>query len=600
MKKRLLSLLTLLAAIALISVATVVPAFAESGDLDGIAIHCDLDREGNGRIVEIWQVDVPDDWTEMYIVKGNLGKMKITDLQVTDLETGKNFTYTGSNWDIDRSRKEKANKCGTFIDDDGALELCWGVGSSGLHRYQVSYNMSNMVQSFEDDCDGFNIRFVNDGLSSPPEAIKITISADDFDFTRDDTKFWAFGLEGNIAIDNGDIVVTSEEHGYINYVNLLCQFTDSKFSPNVSRDIPFKTLKETAFENSDYESGNVTEDDDIFSDESSAAASGVGLFIVGMLVFVFTKLIGAAKVEDINVSSITRAEKKNVNYCRELPFDGDINTTYTALKLMNEENEKGNIMSAYILKWIKNGYITVHKEPPTGLKALLSSREEACFTFSENFGPDAYGIEGKLWLILRDAAGKDGILQEKEFEKWSNRHYSRIEEFFDAVESSGKNHIRVDCCTNIETGKLIKRKDTVLTPEGKRQFLNVLGFRKYLKEFTIINEREAKEVELWGEYLVYATLYGIADEVADEFKKILPDYFDNPNYGVYGAGGDFTAMDYLLWINLANSFSQSSYNGYHQGISAAEMHTASMGGGGFTSFGGGGGFSGGGTGGGGR
>ena len=140
---------------------------------------------------------------------------------------------------------------------------------------------------------------------------------------------------------------------------------------------------------------------------------------------------------------------------------------------------------------------------------------------------------------------------------------------------------------------------TVLSETGKQKFLELLGFKKFLKEFTIINEREARDVGLWGDYLTYAALFGIADEVAEQFKELVPDFFSNPQaYGYYGAGWD--TYDMLWMMHWMNRFSNTAYNSYMAGRSAQEINTASSGGGGFSSFGGGGGFSGGGIGGGGR
>lgn len=57
-----------------------------------------------------------------------------------------------------------------------------------------------------------------------------------------------------------------------------------------------------------------------------------------------------------------------------------------------------------------------------------------------------------------------------------------------------------------------------LTPEGEREYQNLLAFRKYLTDFTAIGERAPREVHLWQDYLIYATLMDCAPEV----RKSLP------------------------------------------------------------------------------
>ena len=109
--------------------------------------------------------------------------------------------------------------------------------------------------------------------------------------------------------------------------------------------------------------------------------------------------------------------------------------------------------------------------------------------------------------------------------------------------------------------------------------MQLLGLKKYLTEFSLINEREIKETAIWQDYLVYATLMGIADKTIKQFKKIYPDMaleFDEYECN-------------MLWIM---SYNRTCYKSMH----ASELER-SAGSGGSSSFGGGGGFSGGGGGG---
>jgi uncharacterized membrane protein len=55
--------------------------------------------------------------------------------------------------------------------------------------------------------------------------------------------------------------------------------------------------------------------------------------------------------------------------------------------------------------------------------------------------------------------------------------------------------------------------------------VQLLGLRKFLLDFSLIAERGIKEMPLWREYLVYATLFGIADKVSENFAEVYSDYF---------------------------------------------------------------------------
>lgn len=100
--------------------------------------------------------------------------------------------------------------------------------------------------------------------------------------------------------------------------------------------------------------------------------------------------------------------------------------------------------------------------------------------------------------------------------------------------------------------------------EGKKLY----GLKKYLIEFSKIGEKEPIEVKLWDEYLMYAQIFGIAKEVAKQFKKLYPEIIENSNYG----------FDYDTFM-FVNAISNTS-------MTYASSYSSSGGGGG--SFGGGG------------
>ena len=46
---------------------------------------------------------------------------------------------------------------------------------------------------------------------------------------------------------------------------------------------------------------------------------------------------------------------------------------------------------------------------------------------------------------------------------------------------------------------------------------------------SLMNEKEAIEVNLWDMYLIYAQIFGIADKVAKQFKKLYPNEIEAYN-----------------------------------------------------------------------
>ena len=92
-------------------------------------------------------------------------------------------------------------------------------------------------------------------------------------------------------------------------------------------------------------------------------------------------------------------------------------------------------------------------------------------------------------------------------------------------------------------------------------------------DYTLISKREALEVQLFEEYLIFAQIMGVAKEVAKQFKDIYPEIIEETN---------FVSYEYIDFVNTSAT----------RGVvaaQAAEMRANdySSGGGGFSSGGGG-------------
>ena len=142
-----------------------------------------------------------------------------------------------------------------------------------------------------------------------------------------------------------------------------------------------------------------------------------------------------------------------------------------------------------------------------------------------------------------------------------------------------------------KTGFLgIKTKTTTktFTSKLKEEAEHLVGFKKFLLDFSIMPEREYKEVAVWEEYLIFANVLGIADKVSEQFSKIYPNFNEQASFDI-----DTSTM-------VAMSFVNTSFKGYDRGVAASRDYSggSSWGGGGGSSFSGGGSSSGGSSGGG--
>ena len=68
-----------------------------------------------------------------------------------------------------------------------------------------------------------------------------------------------------------------------------------------------------------------------------------------------------------------------------------------------------------------------------------------------------------------------------------------------------------------------KKYNNVLTEKGRKEKEKWLGFKKYVEDYSILDERKAEEVELWDNYMVYATALGVTKNIREQFKMAYPD-----------------------------------------------------------------------------
>ena len=123
----------------------------------------------------------------------------------------------------------------------------------------------------------------------------------------------------------------------------------------------------------------------------------------------------------------------------------------------------------------------------------------------------------------------------------------------------------------------IKKRINVLTQKGIDSKEKWKGLKKYMEDFSLLNEKEVPAIEVWEKYLVYATVFGISDKVLKQLKTVYPDIdkIDAINTSTY--------MYFMYHSNFGTSFTSS----INSSISSS-YSSATGGGGGFSGGGGGG------------
>ena len=132
---------------------------------------------------------------------------------------------------------------------------------------------------------------------------------------------------------------------------------------------------------------------------------------------------------------------------------------------------------------------------------------------------------------------------------------------------------------------------TKKTKKGIEHFAKWKAFKNFLNDFGNFSIKELPEIVLWEKYLVYATVFGLADKVEKAMNVKITEFSDinNADYIM------FTHIHNMHMASIISSSMHSAINSSQVSINRANASSSMSSGGGFGGgFSGGGGFGGGG------
>lgn len=474
-----------------------------------------IDKNGDAHVNEIWDYTV-NDGTENYHSYKNIGNSKFTDFTVKD-ET-KTYT-TLSSWNVNASFDNKAYKCGINKVSDG-VELCWGISSYGRHTYTLSYTITNFVSELKDSQMVY-WELIPSGNSKGKAYIKIY---SDFDYASD-TPVWGYGNYGGTCYVY-DGYIEMESDGKLNsneYMTILVKFPSETFNTSNILNHDFEYYHNMAEEGATH-----------YSQKSSDTITGIVLsfFNIFFTIAIFAVIfVGVAKVSNktsnLSFGSAGNKVPKDVPLFRDIPCNGDVFRAYFIAYNYNLMKKKTDFLGAILLKWLKENKIKIEKKEV----GKIFTKEDTCIILDQTST-----FENMLEQSLHSMfyiASKDGILESKEFEKWCSKNYSTILNWFDKVLDYERDILVKEKKITLEevtSFKFFKSHKYVVDSSLMEEAKELKGLKKFLEEFTLIDKREAIEVTLFEEYLMFAQILGIAKKVATQFKKLYPEIIENYNY----------------------------------------------------------------------
>lgn len=569
--------------------------YARANEIYSIDMDVKIDADGNAHIMEKISGNFYEG-TEVYFPFSDLPGGPIKNLKVTEGEVV--FTDIGE-WNVSASRQEKKYKSGIVGLNSDSQELCFGIGDYGEHTYLMEYDIPSLVINSKDGKNFLFFKFIKDDMDPAPEKARISISAP-FEINKDNARIWAFGYEGSVQFEGGKIIAKSQTAmSSSNSMIILTEFEKNPFNVSIVDDRDMESIKNVAMLGSDY-----TEKNDSYSDGNLnetgyspykrswfsgllSKLTNFGYVILGFVLAVFASIFSKDSNSPFSKKAnlgINLKEFKDYIYY-EYPFrDGNMMEFSTMISDAGIYTLR-NMIASLVMNGIVESFIEPlrdadrlpgEKSEKTKYAINASKIEIAKAAMNEN--------EKKFYEILISAAGSDHVLETTEIQSYFKKNYSEILEWEKNVYNDSIMWTKEKGYYHVE--KKFSGLSRTSTESGDEKLKQIIGFKNYLVQYSMLAERSAIDTKIWDVYMVAATMMGIPEEALKQFAIINPNYAQEMSVDL---------STYYMVNSVANSMVRSVKRGRDE---AQREESRSSGGGGSSSVGGGSGSFGGGGGGG--
>lgn len=511
-------------------------AHAKESGINSIDVAVTLYPDGSADITEIWDINNVYEGTEYYKALYNLKGMTVSDFTVTD-DTNKVYTAVSS-WDVDASFAEKAYTC-SILEVNKGYELCWGISQMGDRTYTISYHLTGLVKKYKDGT-GFYHQFISDELSSPPNSASVSIVMPDKKLSMENTDMRAFGYNGYLYWEDGMIIASTKkllkDSGYI---NIMVEFDDSVF-PTDSGSL---VLTKGSFQ--------------FFKIRAQYSKFIPIIIIIPCLIILalciyqslkYYNLADGTKV--LRVFSSKAEEVSFVSFMSSIPMISATSGLEYQMPVMHP-------ISAYIMKW--------------QIDQVISFDESTLILNKEPIGDK---IETSLYRIFR-IASTDNILTLSAWKKWLKKNSESLVSWKKRFNAFGLSELEANGWI-----KYNKHRTYRFTASGYDMYIKLLGFYKHLKSFKHSSNNTVADREYWGDYLIYASLFGLSKGVTDGLMEADSEGFDE-YCSYYGMNN----MIFIHSMHYGESFSSAVSSAVSSDDGSSSFGS---GGGGFSGGGGGG------------
>lgn len=604
--------------------------------LDRLSISAVLSKNGDMTVSETWKVNLKQrgrPYRNLYrSFPINSEQDGVTDLSVYDEDRGVSYAFAG---DVDPERvsgDEMQDECYMHRSGDD-LELGWFMPAikKGVRTFTFTYTLKNIVQVYQDTSVLYNF-FLPTRFSIPVASMDGTILFPAGGKESDVHAWLHTDVPSNLTIDSAKQVSFTASSIPIGHSVEVRLCMPKQLFPDSSKISSQAVLKEIQNEEGQW------------AEEYKQKLHKE--FLLGVL-----DAVGAVLLIILSFYFFLRLRRKNKRYSVETPdYTREIPPGNSPAGIANlyyfysglHDKEKNRMYSATLLSLARKGFLKFESVSDHMSIALIGDTKGQKLTESET-----------VFLELITTVGESfgNLFTMKEFQLYAEKHAKYVSDKLDDFLTASKRELSqrgyyearpilfssskiigilllvlaviLFILTGVFHSMLIYLPVSMvisgallwaggsakmkLSQKGEYEFGVWHGLEKYMKEFSRMEEYGVPQLELWEEYLVYATMMGISGEVCKQLKVAYPQLKDETFIDGNFAGSYLFFMfgPRMYWGGLAPSrgtfdFGAALGSSFRQvGEAATRLSNQNLNGGGkFGGFGGGGfgggGFSGGG------
>jgi len=615
---------------------------AGSQDLNDLEYDIQIMNNGNVMITEYWDINIYDVNTLFKTFNRDSKFKELSEVSVTEVDAAHNTITPFQNSGVYKYHEDKDFFHATD-DEDGNFEIAWGVSVEGsAHRYfKISYIIKNCINVYE-DCGEFYWKIIGEDWQIEADRVHGTVTLPKDVEVYEDFRVWAHGpLTGLILKDDSKTCsFTVNNMPTRTFLELRIVFPTDVVSnaTNIQNKKMLDNILKEEQKNADR--ANMIRKFAKSEEKKYTAVFSViaGLFGIHSL---FRLKNMSKKYNEVNV--VDGHYEYDYDYFRDIP--NDKMSPVVAAVLENGSIDKKNAFSSLMMSLAQKNWISItpgEKKSDTKIKLNIETIQDKVQVTMKNRRELLTDDEQKTLDYLAKVGTEFSL---KEFEKYTSSHEKSFYNYLEKLQSMANTELtNVHKCIDSKNVKLkgkfaemimesivlaitavtcleivavcisssnlrsvlkimaiviaiyligaIKagiycKKISKYTEKGAEERAKWKGLKKFMIDFSLLDEKEVPELVLWEKYLVYATAFGIADKVIKQLKTRFPELNDDSYVSSH-----YTCMYMASHSNLYHSsFSKSvsSAESYHaREVASSSYSSGSGGGGGFSSGGGGG------------